>query len=268
MVHSRVLGANPIFGSTPPNSLLPSSSPSIHSASSHLIHRHLIPSHLISPNSSHPASHLTPISIPKCMSPRWNAFAYHWRQHPNPPHPAQAPLLSLLSSIPSHPYRPIFTHSVSSLISSRLPSLSLTSPHISSCRIIHHRCLQGPSRVGQGAAPACSSSRPLFSPSAWAALAASRCSARVQLIALTGVTLAAACSFSSLIISATVLALGLGVTGRLAPLGAYAAHCPDRPDALSRMQLQLSHHLSRCSRPRLGQHWPPRAARRACSSSP
>jgi hypothetical protein len=55
-------------------------------------------------------------------------------------------------------------------------------------------------------ASARSSSWLLLSPSAWAAQATSRCSARVQLIALTGVTFAAACSFSFLIISAAVLA--------------------------------------------------------------
>ena len=46
----------------------------------------------------------------------------------------------------------------------------------------------------------------------------------MQLIALTGLTLAAACSFSSLIISAAVLALGVGGTGRLTLLGARATH--------------------------------------------
>ena len=71
-----------------------------------------------------------------------------------------------------------------------------------------------------------SSSRPLFSPSAWAAQAASRCFARVQLIAPTGGTLAAACSFSLLITSAAVLALGLGGTSRLALLGTRAALRP------------------------------------------
>jgi len=76
-----------------------------------------------------------------------------------------------------------------------------------------------------------SSSRLLLSPSAWAAQATSRCSARVQLIALTGVTFAAACSFSSLIISAAALALGLGSTGRLELLCACAAHRPDRRGA-------------------------------------
>ena len=38
----------------------------------------------------------------------------------------------------------------------------------------------------------------------------------LQLMTLTGMTLAAACSLISLIISAAVLTLGLGVTGRLA----------------------------------------------------
>ena len=33
-------------------------------------------------------------------------------------------------------------------------------------------------------------------------------------------------------------------------------------------QLQHAHHLGRCSRPRPGRHWLPRAALRACSSSP
>jgi len=55
-------------------------------------------------------------------------------------------------------------------------------------------------------ASARSSSWLLLSPSAWAAQATSRCSARVQLIALTGVMFAAARSFSFLIISAAVLA--------------------------------------------------------------
>ena len=94
------------------------------------------------------------------------------------------------------------------------------------------------------------------------------CSARTQLIALTGVTLAATYSFSLLIISAAVLALGLGGTGSLLLLGAHAAHLPDGHDARRRLQLQPAHHLGRWSRPWLGQHWPPRAARRACSSSP
>ena len=101
----------------------------------------------------------------------------------------------------------------------------------------------------------------------WLAQAASRCSARVQRIALTGMTLAAACSFSSLIISAAVLALGLSRTGCLTPLDARAAHRPDRRDA-RRLQLQLHHHLGRLSRPRLGWHRLPRAAPRTCSSSP
>ena len=53
----------------------------------------------------------------------------------------------------------------------------------------------------------------------------------MQLISLTGLTLAAACSFSSLNISAAVLALCLGGTGRLALLGERAARCPDRRGA-------------------------------------
>jgi hypothetical protein len=48
----------------------------------------------------------------------------------------------------------------------------------------------------------------------------------VQPIAPTGVTLAAACSFSLLITSAAVLALGLGGTSRLALLGTRAAYRP------------------------------------------
>ena len=49
----------------------------------------------------------------------------------------------------------------------------------------------------------------------------------MQLIALTGLTLAAALGFSSLIISAAALALGSRSTGRIAPLGTLVA---DRPD--------------------------------------
>jgi hypothetical protein len=52
----------------------------------------------------------------------------------------------------------------------------------------------------------------------------------MQLIALTGLTLAATCSFSSLITSAAALALCLGVTSRLALLGARGAHDLDRRD--------------------------------------
>jgi hypothetical protein len=47
------------------------------------------------------------------------------------------------------------------------------------------------------------------------AQAALRCSAHVQLFALTGVTLATACSFSSIIFSAAFLALNLGGWHRL-----------------------------------------------------
>jgi hypothetical protein len=68
----------------------------------------------------------------------------------------------------------------------------------------------------------------------------------LQLVALTGVTPGAYCSFSSLIISAAVLALGLGGTGRLALLCACAAHRPDGRDARRRLQLQPAHHLD-CS---------------------
>jgi hypothetical protein len=77
-----------------------------------------------------------------------------------------------------------------------------------------------------------------------------------------------ACSFSSLILSAAVPALGLGGTGRLTLLGARAGRCLGRHDARRRLQVQPAHHLRHCSRPLLGRHRPPRAARRACCSLP
>ena len=83
--------------------------------------------------------------------------------------------------------------------------------------------------TGRTLAAACSFSSIIISAAvlAWAAQTASRCSARVQLVALTGVRLAAACRFSSLIISAAVLALGLGSTGRPTLLG----ECSSWPSA-------------------------------------
>jgi len=110
------------------------------------------------------------------------------------------------------------------------------------------RCLTGVG-LAAPAASARSSSRPLFPPSAWAAQAASQ---RVQLIAL-GLGLSRP---------------RLGRQGRLTLPGARAARSPDRHDARRRLQVQLSHHLGRCSRPLLGRHRPPRTAQRACSSSP
>jgi hypothetical protein len=105
------------------------------------------------------------------------------------------------------------------------------------------RCLTGVG-LAAPAASARSSSRPLFPPSAWAAQAASHLSARAA------------------------HSPRLGRQGRLTLPGARAARSPDRHDARRRLQVQLSHHLGRCSRPLLGRHRPPRTDQRACSSSP
>ena len=81
-----------------------------------------------------------------------------------------------------------------------------------------------------------------------------RAAGGVQLIAgltpgsspcVTGATLAAACSFISLVISAAAFALSSRSTGRLALLGARAADRPDGLDARRRLRLQLAHHLGR-----------------------
>ena len=101
------------------------------------------------------------------------------------------------------------------------------------------------------AASALSLSRLLLSPSARAVQVASRCSARAQLTALTGVSLAFACSFSPLSISAAGLALGSSGAGRIALLDARSAHRPHGRVARLRLQLQLSLHLGCCSRLRL-----------------
>ena len=89
-----------------------------------------------------------------------------------------------------------------------------------------------------------------------------------QLTALTGVSLASACSFSSLSISAATLALGSSGAGRIALLGARSAHRPHGRVARLRLQLQLSLYLGCCSRPRLERCRSHRAARRALSSPP
>jgi len=93
----------------------------------------------------------------------------------------------------------------------------------------------------------------------------------LQLMTLTGMTLAAACSLISLIISAAVLTLGLGVTGRL------AVGCQARAQLIALTGVTLA---AACSFSSIifsaaflalglgGWHRLPRAARRACSASP
>jgi hypothetical protein len=150
--------------------------------------------------------------------------------------------------------------------------------------------------TGVTLAAACSFSFLIISAAvlAWAAQATSRCSARVLLVALTGVGLAApaasarsssrplfppsawaaqATSHFSARAAHSPRLLGLsrprlGRQGRLTLLGAHAGRCLDRHDARRRLQVQPAHHLRHCSRPLLGRHRPPRAARRACCSLP
>ena len=99
--------------------------------------------------------------------------------------------------------------------------------------------------------------------------AASRCSARAQLTALTCVTLASACSFSSLSPSRPLLspsARAVQAASRCsarAQLTALRACCSPPPAASA-----LSLHPGRCSRPRPERRRPHRAARCALSSPP